>query len=66
MPDISSEVQKEVNRIREMIAETKALLPNGNVNFYFYELIITEAEKAIREQDVVALIRLLPELKSMQ
>ena len=66
MPDISSEVQKEVNRIREMIAKTKALLPNGNVNFYFYELIITEAEKAIREQDVVALIRLLPELKSMQ
>lgn len=64
--DISSAVQNEVGRIREMIATTKALLPNGNVNFSFYELTLAEADRAIREQDAVALVRILPELKAMQ
>lgn len=66
MSDISSAVQNEVKRIRDMIAETKALLPNGNVNFAFYELTLSEADKAVREQDVVALVRLLPVLQKMQ
>ena len=65
MSDISSEVQKEVARIREMISETKALLPNGNVNFIIYEMTIAEAERAVREQDAVALVKMLPELQGM-
>jgi len=64
--NISSAVQNEVERIRKMITETKALLPNGNVNFSFYELTLAEADRAVREQDAVALVRILPELKAMQ
>lgn len=66
MADISSAVQGEVKRIREIISTTKALLPNGRVNFFFYDLTLAEAERAIREQDVVALCRILPELQEMQ
>lgn len=66
MSDISSAVQTEVARIREMIATTKALIPNGRGNFIFYEMAINEAEKAIREQDTVTLIRILPELQQTQ
>ncbi|MFU8773574.1 MAG: hypothetical protein ACNA8H_14300 [Anaerolineales bacterium] len=62
---LPEEVQKEVARLREMIAETKALLPNNQANFIFYEVAIAEAERAIREQDAVALIRILPELQQM-
>lgn len=65
MSDISSEVQKEVARIREMIAETKALLPNGTANFIIYEMTIAEAERAVREQDAAALVKMLPELRGM-
>jgi len=59
-------VQDEVKRIREMITEVKTLMLQSNVNFYFYELVLTEADKAIREHDTVALLRLLPELKAME
>lgn len=64
--DISSEAQKEVARLREMIATTKILLPHGNVNFFFYEVVIEEAERAIREQDAVALCRILPDIRGME
>ena len=63
--DISTAVQREVTRIRNMITETKALLPNGNANFIIYEITLAEADRAIREQDVVALVRLLPVLQLM-
>ena len=66
MPDLLSAVQNEVKRIREIITKTKTLLPKANVSFYFYELILTEADKAIRDQDTTTLIRLLPELKAME
>ena len=66
MSDISQEVQKEVSRIQDMISTTKALLPNGQCNFIFYEMLISQAEKAVREQDAVALVCLLPELRKMQ
>jgi hypothetical protein len=59
-------VQKEVARLRDMIATTKALMPGGNVNFIFYDLAIAEAERAVREQDTIALIKILPELREMQ
>jgi hypothetical protein len=65
MSDIIEEIQKEVIRINNMINTTKALFPNGNVNFTIYEMTIERAEKAIREQDVVSLVQLLPELKEM-
>ena len=65
MSDISHEAQKEVARIRDMISTTKALLPNGKVNFAVYEIIIDQTEKAIREQDVAGLVKLLPKLKEI-
>ena len=66
MSDISSAVQKEVARLRETIATTKALLPNSRANFIFYDMAITEAERAVREQDTVALVKILPGLQSME
>lgn len=63
--DISSAVQSEVARLRDMISTTKALLPNGNVNFIMYEMAINRAEKAVREGDATALVRMLPELQEM-
>jgi len=65
MSDISSEAQKEVARIRDMISTTKALLPNGNVSWAVYETVLEAAEKAIREQDGVVLVQILLELKEM-
>ena len=66
MSDISSEVQKEVARIREMIAITRALMPDRQVNFIFYDMVIEKAERAVREQDAVTLCRILPELREME
>jgi len=66
MSDISSEVQKEVARIREMIAITRALMPDRQVNFIFYDMVIETAERAVREQDAVTLCRILPELREME
>jgi len=65
LKDVSSAVQAEVTRVREMIAETKVLLPKGNVNFAFMEMTLDEADRAVREQDTTALVRLLPELKEI-
>ena len=62
---LPEEVQKEVARLRNMITETKELLPNNQANFIFYDIAIAEAERAVREQDVVALVRILPELQKM-
>ena len=66
MSDISSEVQKEIARIREMIATTRALMPDRQVNFIFYDMVIEKAERAVREQDAVTLCRILPELREME
>ena len=66
MSDISSEVQKEVARLRDTIATTKALIPNSRANFIFYDTVIEEAEKAIREQDAAALVRILPVIQGME
>ena len=66
MSDLITAVQEEVARLREMIATVKALAPNGRVNFFFYDMAIKEAERAIREQDAIALVRILPELKEME
>lgn len=65
MPDIIQEVQEEVARIRDMISTSKALLPNANVNYAIYEMMIAEAERAVREQDTTALVKLLSELREM-
>lgn len=66
MSDIIQEVQKEVVRIRNMISTIKILLPNGHGNFVLYEMTLAQAEKAVREQDVVELVRILPELQEME
>lgn len=63
--DLIQSVQDEVARLREMIAETKALFPDANVNFIVYEIAIREAEQAVKYQDTVALARMLPALKEM-
>ena len=59
-------IQNEVARLRETIAKTKRLLPNANTNWLFYDTIIAMAERAVREQDTVAMLRILPELKEME
>lgn len=64
MSNVIEEVQKEVARIRDMITTTKALLPNGRGNFVVYDTVIALAEKAIREQDTVTLVAMLPELRN--
>ena len=66
MADISQEVQKEVDRIKTMITESKTLLPNANVNFAVYEAMINEAERAVREQDTTTLVKILPRLQEMK
>jgi len=63
--DIIEATQVEMARIRDTISTTKALLPDRNVNFICYEMMINEAEKAIREQDTVKLIKLYQELKNI-
>ena len=63
--DISNAIQNEVTRIRNMISETKTLFPDANINFAIYEMTLASADKAVREQDAVALIKILPELKEM-
>ena len=64
--DLSSQVQIEVARLRDTISAINALLPNSKHSFIFYDLVIASAKKAIRDQDAVALCRLLPELRSME
>ena len=66
MENVIEAVQKETIRIREMISETKALLPHIKGNFVLYEMLLQQADKAILEQDTVALIKLLPELKKCE
>jgi hypothetical protein len=66
MMNLPGEVQQEVARMRNMIAEMKTLLPDANVSFIAYEMMIAEAERAVREQDTVALIRILQELQDME
>ena len=64
--DLILAVQEEVARLRDMISTAKALLPTSNVNFIAYEIAIGLAEKAIREHDTVSLIRMLPDLQTME
>ena len=64
--DLPSEIQKEVARLRETVAITKALLPNYKANFVFYDLAIAEAERAVREQDTVTMVTILPRLREME
>ena len=66
MKSLPEKIQDEVARLRETIAETKRLLPNGSISWIFYNAAIAEAERAVREQDAVAMIRILQNLKSME
>lgn len=65
MIDLIEATQIEVARLRDMIATTKALFPKANVNFTFYEVVIKEADLAIREQDATTLCKMLPAMKEM-
>ena len=60
---LPEKIQNEVARLRSRIEETKRLFPDNYVSFIVYEMLITESERAVREQDTVAMIRLLPELE---
>ena len=66
MKSLPEQIQDEVARLRETIAETKRLLPLSLISWVFYDAAISEAERAVREQDTVAMIKILPELKSME
>jgi parvulin-like peptidyl-prolyl isomerase len=59
-------IQNEVARVRETVAETKRLLPDADTNWFFYDTMIAMAERAVREQDTVAMLRILPELQEME
>jgi len=63
--DIINEVQKEVARIKEMIAVSQILL-QGQGKFAVHEILIAEAERAIREQDKTVLVSILPTLREIQ
>lgn len=66
MPNnILNEVQDEVTRIRNMIAETNICVPNSNINWCIYILTLKDADRAIREHDTISLIKLLPKLEEM-
>jgi len=64
--DLMEAVQQEVTRIRALITTSEALLPQGRGNFAIYEMILKEADRAVREQDAVVLAKMLPELKGME
>jgi hypothetical protein len=59
-------IQAEVARLRNTMADTEALLPSARTNWVFYTMAIEAAETAVREQDTVAMVRLLPELRGME
>lgn len=63
---VPEKIQAEVARLRATIAETTALLPNARVSWVFYEAAIAEAERAVRQQDTAAMVRILPELEEME
>jgi hypothetical protein len=64
--EMAKAIQNEVARLRETIAETKRLLPDAETNWFFYDTMIALAERAVREQDAVAMLRILPELQEME
>jgi len=66
MKSLPEQIQDEVARLRETIAETKRLFQLSLISWVFYDAAISEAERAVREQDTVAMIKILPELKSME
>jgi hypothetical protein len=65
MSNIIEAVQEQITRIREQLAEIERLLPNHQGNFVIYEIYLSAAEAAIERQDVVALVRILPDLQQM-
>jgi len=65
MSNIMAEVQKEVTRIRNTIAETKILFPKGNFNLSIIEGLLDEADETIINQDTTKLIKLLPILQKI-
>jgi hypothetical protein len=64
--EMAKAIQHEVVRLRETIAETKRLLPDANTNWFFYDTMIALSERAVREQDAAAMLRILPELQEME
>lgn len=64
--DLPSAIQAEVARLRKMIAQTKALIPGAAVSWVMYERVIDEAERAVREQDAAAMVRILPKIQAME
>ena len=66
MKSLPEEIQNEVSRLRAIKAELQRVLPNRSISWIFYDAAISEAERAAREQDAVAMIKILPALKNMQ
>ena len=62
---LPEKIQDHVAELRDTISYAKAACKNVAVNFVMYETLIAEAEKAVREQDTAAMLRLLPELQEM-
>jgi hypothetical protein len=60
-------IQRECNRVREIIAQYKAL-PNGVGTFgaTWMQDLVRRSEKAIAEQDAVACVVCLKELREVE
>ena len=65
MKSLPEQIQDEVARLRAIKSETKRLFPVSRISWVFYDDAISRAEMVVREQDAVAMIKILPELKSM-
>lgn len=65
MTTIIEEVQAEVDRIKGRIRRAVETFPEARVEFLFLRSYIREAETAIREQDAVKLVRILPVIREM-
>ena len=63
---LPEQIQNEITRLETMIAETNAMPLGNRVNWIAYEMVIREAKRAVREQDTVAMLRILPELQGLE
>jgi len=60
-------LQKEMNRVREMITEYRSLPKNaGMLSSILMEAIIKDAENAIASGDTIQMIKSLEELKKYE
>jgi hypothetical protein len=63
--NLISAMFEQMNRAREILSEYRSI-PQGAFGAAFIQDSIARAEKAISENDIVAMVRCLEELKEIQ